>query len=161
MTRHDSVSRRKALKLAGAAAATATIAGCSSDDGGNGDENGDENGGGNGGENNADAWADVSEFSLIGQTGGWEGDSPDPISGATNPTLYLTEGEEYTVEWENGDGIEHNFVIEDGDGNDIEESDYEAEQGATVTMSFEATAEMAEYYCTPHPDQMRGSIEIQ
>ena len=96
-------------------------------------------------------------------TGGsyvWQGVSPDDIGGLTNPTLSLTAGETYTVEWTNVAGGENNFVIADGDGNEVLSSDTISEQGATQTVEFTATEEMAAYYSSAHPDTQRGSIDV-
>ncbi|WP_238709584.1 cupredoxin domain-containing protein [Natronorubrum halophilum] len=143
------------MKLTGAAAATALVAGCSSDDGDSDDDDDSGN------DNSAEAWEGVSEFSLLGKTGGWEGVEPEAIAGVQNPTLYLTAGEEYEVSWENDDGSTHNFTIESGEGEDLEQTDDVDEQGESTSMSFDASEEMAEYYCVPHPDAMRGEIDIQ
>lgn len=100
------------------------------------------------------------DIQLLGRAQGWEGRAPGAIAGETNPTLTVNEGVKYTLVWENGDGLQHNFAIEDGSGNDILTTEFMGEQGATQTVSFTATAEMAEYYCQVHPTSMRGSVEI-
>jgi hypothetical protein len=53
---------------------------------------------------------------LDGLTGGWEGRFPATLEGEENPTLTLRAGETYAIVWENVDGIQHNFAIEDEDG---------------------------------------------
>jgi len=75
---------------------------------------------------------------------------PAHIDGQTNPTLDLTAGESYTVEWTNTTGDAHNFVIVDADGNEILATDEVSEEGTTQVVEFEATEAMAEYYCAPH-----------
>lgn len=73
----------------------------------------------------------------------------------------LEEGTEYTLVWENGDGLQHNFAIEDENGEDLLATDLMSQQGETQSVTFTASAEMAEYYCQVHPTSMRGSIEVQ
>ena len=149
MTGSNSVSRRTVLKTAGAAAATVAIAGCAG------------NGNGGDGDTDPEAWEDVREIGLTGHTtNGWTGVEPDAIDGVTNPTLVLFEGEEYELTWENEDGVPHNVVITDGGDEIFEESDLMGEQGQTQTVTFTADADMAEYYCNPHPQDMIGSIEV-
>ncbi|ELZ16762.1 blue (type 1) copper domain-containing protein [Haloterrigena salina JCM 13891] len=97
---------------------------------------------------------------LGGQTSGWEGVAPEDIAGETNPTLELEAGTTYELTWENLDGQPHNFVIESGEGDELERTELMMEQGETQTLEFEATEEMAEYYCEPHSATMRGDIEI-
>lgn len=98
------------------------------------------------------------DFQLGGEQSGWQGVAPDAIADETNPTLELTAGEEYVLEWENLDGIGHNFVIEDADGEDLVST--EIITNGTQTVEFTASEEMAEYYCQPHPTSMRGDIEL-
>ncbi|MDS0475029.1 hypothetical protein [Natrinema sp. 1APR25-10V2] len=119
--------------------------------GGGGQQEGGDGGG-------ADAQADIR---LVGNASAWQGDAPEAISGTENPTLTLEEGTEYALVWENGDGLQHNFAIEDGNGEDLLATELLGEQGATQTVTFTASAEMAEYYCQVHPSSMRGSIEVQ
>ena len=67
---------------------------------------------------------------------------------------------EYVLVWENADGLQHNFAIEDENGEDLQASELVREEGATQTVTFTATEEMAAYYCQVHPQSMRGDIEI-
>ncbi|WP_049926219.1 PQQ-dependent sugar dehydrogenase [Halopiger goleimassiliensis] len=97
---------------------------------------------------------------LGGQSAGWVGVSPESIADDRNPTLELAAGEEYEVVWENLDGVQHNFVIIDEEGEHLLETDLLGEEGETQTVAFEATPEMAEYYCAPHPQTMRGEIAV-
>jgi glucose/arabinose dehydrogenase len=92
--------------------------------------------------------------------GGWEGVAPEEIAGETNPTLDLQPGQTYEVVWTNGDGIDHNFVVLNALGDQMIRSEVIGERGATQTVEFEATEEMAEYFCEVHPRAMRGRINI-
>ena len=63
----------------------------------------------------------------------WMGVAPGSIADVVNPTLELTDGETYTVEWTNTDGTEHDFVIADGDGTELVSSDTASSEGETVS----------------------------
>ncbi|WP_380678205.1 ThuA domain-containing protein [Salinigranum sp. GCM10025319] len=90
----------------------------------------------------------------------WTGVAPDSITGE-NPTLQLREGETYTVEWTNGNGVPHNFVVEDADGNLVVETSVMGTQGETQTVEFTAESDLVTYYCSPHRGLgMEGDIEI-
>ncbi|ADB60875.1 blue (type 1) copper domain protein [Haloterrigena turkmenica DSM 5511] len=102
----------------------------------------------------------VETIELGGETSGWQGVAPDDIAGETNPTLELEAGTTYELTWENLDGQPHNFVIESEGGEQLERTDLLMEQGETQTLEFEATSEMAEYYCEPHSATMRGEISV-
>ncbi|WP_226022986.1 ThuA domain-containing protein [Halomicrobium salinisoli] len=97
---------------------------------------------------------------IAGGTHVWVGVSPSSIADLTNPTLELAAGETYTVEWTNTDGEEHNFVIADADGNELVSSETVSEEGATQSVEFTATEEMATYYCGPHSGSQSGSIDV-
>lgn len=156
MTRDNPLSRRTALKLTGAAAATALVAGCGSDDG---DENGNGDDSGDGGvEIDPD-----TEITFSGQQSGWEGLSPDEIDGEQNPTLILQEGETYNIGWTEGDDIEHNFEIRDSDDEVVDdyETDVTAEPDEDQILEIEVTSEMANYVCQPHDGSMRGEIQVE
>lgn len=99
-----------------------------------------------------------TEIALEGETAGWQGISPADIEGETNPTLSLEPGEDYVVEWTNADGMGHNFAIVDGSGEELLASDIITDGSQTV--EFTASEEMAEYFCQPHPQSMRGDIDI-
>ncbi|ELZ10198.1 hypothetical protein C478_14927 [Natrinema thermotolerans DSM 11552] len=109
------------------------------------------------GDDGTDTQADIR---LVGETSGWQGAAPDTIAGTENPTLSLEAGTEYTLVWENGDGLQHNFAIEDESGEDVLETDLLGEEGATQSVTFTASAEMAAYYCQVHPNSMRGTIDV-
>ncbi|WP_276254584.1 PQQ-dependent sugar dehydrogenase [Halomontanus rarus] len=106
------------------------------------------------------ALAQDEPIELGGDTPGWQGRAPAEIEGEVNPTLEFEAGQTYTVEWENVDGLPHNFAILDGAGSQLVRSEVIEGEGETQTVEFEATAEMAEYYCEVHPDTMRGDVEV-
>lgn len=108
-----------------------------------------------------DGGAISGEIRLGGETAGWTGIAPASIEGETNPTLRLEADTEYTVVWENLDGVDHELVIVDNSDDDLVKSDSAEEEGETVTTTFTATSEMAEYYCEYHPDSMRGEIVVE
>ncbi|SEP91157.1 PQQ-dependent sugar dehydrogenase [Natrinema salaciae] len=103
---------------------------------------------------------ETETIELGGETSGWQGVAPDDIEGETNPTLELEEGTTYEVTWENLDGLPHNFVIESEDGEELERTELLSVEGETQTLEFEATSEMATYYCVPHSATMRGDISV-
>lgn len=186
----DELTRRTALKVTGSVvtASMVALAGCSDgggddgSDGGDGQENGtdgadgddnesdgDESDGGEGndtdGDDNESEGADDGDeggntIELGAETSGWVGQAPPDIEGETNPSLSLETGTTYELTWENLDGVEHELIIEDGDEEELEASDSAEEEGETVTLTFEATEEMAAYYCEYHPDAMRSEITV-
>ena len=95
------------------------------------------------------------EFQLEGETSGWVGSG-----GGTNPTLSLQAGTDYTVMWENTDGVIHDFAIRDSNGETLLQSDPIDEEGATQTVEFTASEDMATYLCTYHPQTMVGDLEV-
>ncbi|WP_226481603.1 cupredoxin domain-containing protein [Natrinema amylolyticum] len=104
-------------------------------------------------------------LTLTGIVGGWLGIAPHEIDGKSNPPLQLVEGEMHEVVWINGDGSTHNFNITAGNSLDddvevLEATETVTEQGEFTTLQFTATEEMQEYFCMPHPAQMRGPIEL-
>lgn len=102
----------------------------------------------------------TKSFKLGGKTGGWVGQAPTNIEGKTNPSLQFQAGTTYELTWENLDGAEHELIIEDKDGNELEATESASQKGETRTITFEATDKMAQYYCEYHPQSMRGSIEL-
>jgi plastocyanin len=100
----------------------------------------------------------ANRIELGGERAGWIGREPSEISGETNPTLTLQPGTTYTLVWENLDGEPHNVVIENADGENLVRS--EIISSGTQEVEFEATPEMAEYYCEVHPASMRGAVEV-
>lgn len=96
---------------------------------------------------------------------GWQGQAPSDIEGETNPAITLQAGMSYDLTWENLDGEEHELIVADAAGNEIEASDESEQEGETVSMVLEVTEEMAglsgTYYCEYHPEAMRGEISIE
>ncbi|WP_415379860.1 PQQ-dependent sugar dehydrogenase [Halosimplex sp. TS25] len=95
-----------------------------------------------------------------GEVSAWTGQEPESIADEENPTLELTAGTEYEVVWENLDGAAHDFTIQDDQGETITATETMSEQGATRSLTFTATTEMAQYICTVHPNTMIGDIEV-
>lgn len=155
------ISRRRTMKIAGAAAVATTLAGCGGGGGGGGNGGGGNGGGGGGGDTSQ--WEGVSEIELGGETSGWQGQAPSPIEGEDNPTLVLFEGQQYTVTWENLDGAEHNIELRNENGEVVDDYSTElmGEEGETQSLEFEATSEMAQYVCQPHQSTMQGDIQIE
>lgn len=103
----------------------------------------------------------VETIELLGERSGWVGVAPEGIADTTNPTLELGEvGGTYRIEWENGDGLTHNFVIRDEAGDVLEKTELVSSEGGTASVEFEATEEMVEYLCQPHPSAMNGEIVV-
>lgn len=158
MARDHPVSRRTAVKLAGAAASTALVAGCT----GNGDDDDD---------NDEDEGIEVDPDETIlleGITAGWEGLEPSQIETEENPTLILQEGETYEIGWVQGDGANHNIVIWDENEDVVEDYYlYDSEEDDTTDpdedgdfMEFEVTEDVHYYRCFPHPG-MQGRIIVE
>jgi glucose/arabinose dehydrogenase len=146
----EATDRRDFLKYGGALSVTA-LAGCA----GNGDPATTTDAG------PTTTKGGVAEtFELEAITGGWEGTAPSSIGGTTNPTLALEAGERYRVIWTNGDGAPHDFVVLDADGNRLVGTDVYDTQGETQELEFEATEAMTQYYCSIHPNTMRGRVDI-
>jgi hypothetical protein len=104
-------------------------------------------------------------FQILGIVGGWVGVTPHEIDAKSNPPLRLIEGEQHEVIWTNGDGATHNFNITagsalDDDAEILEATESLTEQGATTSLQFTPSEEMSEYFCAPHPAQMRGPVEL-
>jgi len=160
MTRDNAISRRTAMKLTGAAAATALVAGCSDDD--NGDEPADDDDDGNG---DADGFEiePGTEIMFAGLTPGWEGIEPAEIEGEENPTLILQDGEDYSMGWTDGDGSQHNIEIRDDGGDVVDDLQTElvSEADEDQILEFTASSEMAEYVCDPHDGTMAGDLVVE
>jgi len=90
--------------------------------------------------------------------GFWEGVAPESIAGEKNPTLDLEPDTRYRVVWTNADGFDHNFVIINGEGDQLVRTEILSDRGATQSVEFEATEAMAEYFCEIHPNSMRGIV---
>ncbi len=95
-----------------------------------------------------------------GEVAGWQGRAPSAIEGQVNPTMQLEAGTEYEVVWENIDGLPHDFVIQDDQGERITGTEIMSEEGATRSFTFTASEEMARYICTVHPTSMVGDVEV-
>ncbi|ELZ12315.1 blue copper domain-containing protein, partial [Halovivax asiaticus JCM 14624] len=102
------------------------------------------------------------EILFKGMTTHWEGKSPSGIEGEENPTIALTEGETYTIGWDEGDGQPHNFQIRNGSDEVVGDytTDTTPDPGEAQVYEIEVTSEMAAYRCMPHPN-MEGTIEVQ
>ena len=161
MTRDNVISRRTAMKLTGAAAATALVAGCSDDDD-NGDEPADDDGNGNGDADGIEI-EPGTQIMFAGLTQGWEGIEPSDIEGDENPTLILQEGEEYEIGWTDGDGSQHNIEIRDDGGDVVDDLQTElvSEADDDQILEFEASSEMAQYVCEPHETTMVGDLVVE
>jgi hypothetical protein len=65
-----------------------------------------------------------SEVVLLGGfTRAWQGyrlPGDAEATGSANPTLNLQAGTTYTLLWQNGDGVGHNFAIQDAQGNNLQ-----------------------------------------
>lgn len=155
MARDNPVSRRTALKLTGAAASTALVAGCS---GGNGDGNG--NGNGNGDDETVTIEPDSTiMFSADGQT--WVGSEPSGIADMENPTIELTDGASYTIGWEQNE-TGHNIALYNSDESvyDGNSTEIASSTGEGQEFDFTASTDIAEYVCEPHYPGMAGTIEV-
>jgi len=104
---------------------------------------------------------DVQPILLGGQTQHWFGLGPESIRGTENPDLELEAGTTYRFVWMNLDGAPHEPVVEDADGNVLASTAPARVPGVTRTVTFEATEEMVEYYCTFHPNSMRGAVQVE
>lgn len=134
----EAVTRRAFVRATGATAAAGTAAVMGTDE--------------------ATAQAQTYEFG--GEVAAWRGRTPSEIEGEDNPTIELQAGEEYEFWFENIDGAPHNITMQDADGNTIVQSDLVQEEGATASVTFTATPEMAQYICTIHPTTMVGDVEV-
>lgn len=105
--------------------------------------------------------AQAQTFRFGGEVQAWQGREPESIADQSNPTIQLTAGQEYQVVWENVDGQPHNFALHDTEENAIVQSEIISEQGATQTVTFTASEEMARYICEVHPTTMVGDVEVR
>lgn len=146
MTRRAIDGRRRAIVRAlGVTAAAAGFGGVAA-----GQDDGDE----------TDDGDEQLPIVLGGEATQWVGLTPNAIQGEANPTLDLEAGQEYELAWINLDGVEHQLVIEDEGGEELERGEESETAGEVVSMTFEATEEMTEYYCEYHPEDMRGDVEL-
>ena len=159
----DGPSRRRRTVLSTCAAGAASLAGCGnplSDSGGGSNGTSDDEANGTTGNASSGGSGESSTIRLGGESQGWTGEEPEVISGETNPTLELQAGETYEIVWENLDGAEHELILADENGEEIEASEDSESEGETVSLKFTAGEELAEYFCEYHPDAMRGEIEV-
>lgn len=103
--------------------------------------------------------AHENHYELGARTSHWGGEEPSEIEGEENPTITFTAGEEYTITWHNRDGNYHKLLIRNEDGETLENSPGNNEEGGTEAVTFVATEQMHDYQCEPH-FSMRGDIEI-
>jgi hypothetical protein len=107
-----------------------------------------------------DASAQAQTYRFGGEVQAWQGREPAEIEGESNPTIELEAGQEYEFWFENLDGAPHNIAMRDADGNVIVQSDNITQEGATTSVTFTATSQMAEYICTIHPTTMVGDLNV-
>lgn len=155
-------TRRTVLKAAGASTIAIAAAGCLGDDGDNGeDENGEteENGDGNG-EFQIEAGAEIV---LDGYSSHWEGVEPSEIEGENNPTLLLEEGEDYTIEWINADGVNHDLQIWDESDDLVDDlaTDSIDAEGESDSLEFTADPDMTTYVCEYHSSNQVGDLVVE
>jgi hypothetical protein len=139
-------TRRTVLRIAAAVAASAGVAGTVA-------AQDDE-------EDAEDGETERLPIVLGGRREYWYGIAPEAIEGEENPTLEFADGEEYELVWINLDGVEHELVLESEDGEALGASDETETAGEAVSMTIEASDEIAEYYCEFHPDTMRGDVDL-
>ncbi len=162
----DFTTRRVVLKSAGAAGVAALLAGCA--DEGPGEEEEDEEEAPEDDEEEPENGEEAAiepgtRIEFDAQTPGWVGIEPEEIADEENPTLVLTEGEEYEIGWEEGDGADHNIEIWDENDEVVDDLETEIVQegGEDQFLEFEASEEMVTYVCEPHEGTMIGDIEVE
>lgn len=106
-------------------------------------------------------WESTERIELEAHASGWQGTSPAPIEGETNPTLELFTGQEYTVVWENSDNAPHNFAFWDEDHDAVAATDIIESEGESTTLSVEVTEEIDRYVCEQHPNDMHGDVTFR
>lgn len=141
------ISRRHALRLAPGAAATSLLAGCfgSSED-----------------DEPVRAEIESGTEIVFRATNNWTAKAPEAIAGADNPTLVLTEGERYTIGWDEGDGRVHNMELRGSDETYVEDyaTPVTPDPGEEQFIEFEALPEIEVYRCNGHgPSHPQGSQE--
>jgi len=108
-----------------------------------------------------DALDPAQTIRIKGDMGGWTGVEPESIRGVRNPTLVLQEGETYTMEWRNVDGVYHNVALaSEGLGQFFFVSSGVTGVDETEIVEFTAAEGMGAYLCTPHPEDMLGRIRV-
>jgi plastocyanin len=150
------------LQATGASVFVVAAAGCLGDDDGESDDNGEDDGNGD----NADGEFKIdpgTEVVLDGYSSHWEGVEPSDIDGEQNPTLVLEDGGDYTIEWINADGVNHDLQIWDEDDELIDDLATESisDEGEGDSLSFTADAEMATYVCEYHATNQVGDLVVE
>ncbi|WP_227354343.1 plastocyanin/azurin family copper-binding protein [Haladaptatus salinisoli] len=171
MTDNNYPSRRSVLRLSGSALAATTLAGCT---GGGGGDSGTTttttktDDGGTSTTTSGGSNGDREEIRLGAKQSGWVGRKPQSIAGEKNPTLSLKAGQKYKLTWENLDGMEHELLIVDDSNGKLEESDKKLvksddakKKGETVTVTFTASKQMAQYFCEYHAQTMKGRVKLE
>ena len=171
MARDDERSRRSTLRLVGATAGLALVAGCTEGTGdgeGEPDQNETDESVTNETdlddpdppESDQDEWEDVSTIEFEADTDGWIGRQPAIIEDEENPDIALYEGREYEFQLTNGDGDVHNLALWD-ETDPVVASEFLEDEGETATFVTEATDEMEQYLCETHEDEMAGAVELR
>ncbi|WP_248896008.1 PGF-CTERM sorting domain-containing protein [Haloplanus halobius] len=105
--------------------------------------------------------AQAQTFELELTEDGFVGRAPSSIEGETNPTLEVEAGNRYAIQWTNSYVPEssqsgtarHNLVIANSDDSVVRRGDYVFESGVTKTVQFQATGDLATYFCEEHMDE--------
>jgi len=103
--------------------------------------------------------AQAETIRLESDLSGWQGVAPDSIAGEENPTLRLEPGVEYEIVWENADGVSHNLYVETAGGDAVANTETVGEEGATRSVTFTATEDVATYRCRIH-GSMAGDVQV-
>lgn len=103
---------------------------------------------------------DATPILLGGEVDHWFGLAPTAIHETENPTLTLRAGEKYRLVWMNLDGVEHELIVEDANGEELVATESATRAGVTRSVTFTASEQMAQYYCEYHPKSMRADVQI-
>jgi len=183
MTEYTDVDRRTVIRGLGGLAVAASVAGCSTSDGGSGGDGGDGGSGGDGDDGSGSGGSDGGDGS---GSGGGNAEVDDYLSDTDNydsiedmtgqsevtvqvgteanggafgfgpPAIRISSGTSVTFEW-TGQGSAHNVVDEGGDF----ESELTSESGHTFEQTFDSTGTVR-YYCMPHKGVgMKGVIIVE
>jgi len=183
MTEYTDVDRRTVIRGLGGLAVAASVAGCSTSDGGSGGDGGDGGSGGDGDDGSGSGGSDGGDGS---GSGGGNAEVDDYLSDTDNydsiedmtgqsevtvqvgteanggafgfgpPAIRVDSGTTVVWEW-TGEGSTHNVVHEDGDFS----SEMSAEAGHTFEHTFEESGTYL-YQCEPHVSLgMKGAVVVQ
>lgn len=89
------------------------------------------------------------------------------IEGENNPTLLLEEGEDYTIEWINADGVNHDLQIWDESDDlvdDLATDSIDAErerERESDSLEFTADPDMTTYVCEYHSSNQVGDLVVE